>query len=177
MLGLGDVLLFFGILLALGIALPGLLLAWTLLFPATIERARHHIQTTPWRCGAVGLAWLLVGSLVIAILLGAPSGVTKLLGWLLLFAMLAQASLGAAGIAALMGQRMRQAGMQTSASGALLRGAIALELAVIVPLIGWFIVLPLATICALGAASLALRRRPRVAAAVQQEAVHVAHTS
>jgi hypothetical protein len=158
-MNMGDVFAVFGGMLALGIALPGLLLAWSLLFPATIERARLRLEGMPWRCFWLGLAVLLAAGLPLAILFRVPAGPVQLVGWVGSFILLALASAGAAGLAALMGERLRGVGLATSAPGALLRGAVALELAAIFPLIGWFIVIPLATICSLGAVVFALLRR------------------
>jgi hypothetical protein len=165
---MGDVFAIFGGLLAIGIALPGLLLAWSLILPATVERARGRLEGAPWRCFWIGLAGLLVSGLPLVVLFNVPAGPLQLIGWIGLFALLALASIGAAGLAALMGQRLRSVGLHASAPGALLRGAIALELAAVFPLIGWFVVIPIATICVLGAALLAMiRRGPRAAADLQ----------
>jgi hypothetical protein len=158
-MNMGDVFAVFGGMLALGIALPGLLLAWSLLFPTTVERARLRLERTPWRCFWLGLITLLVIGLPLAILFNVPAGPVQLVGWVGSFVLLALASVGAAGLAALMGERLRRVGLAASAPGALLRGALALELAAIFPLIGWFIVIPLATICSLGAMAFALLRR------------------
>ena len=161
-MNMGDVFAVFGGMLALGIALPGLLLAWSLLVPATVERARLRLERTPWRCFWLGLATLLAIGLPLVVLFNIPAGTVQLLGWVGSFILLALASVGAAGLAALMGERLRGVGLAASAPGALLRGAVALELAAVFPLIGWFIVVPLAAICSLGAVMFALlRRRPR----------------
>ena len=173
-MNLGDVFAFFGILLALGIALPGLLVAWALLVPATVERARVRLHDTPGRCVWFGSAVLVAALIPIARLIGLRAGLLQFGGWLGLCVLLACASLGAAGIAALMGERLRAAGLAVSAPGALVRGAVALELAAICPLIGWFLVIPLTTVGALGAAGFALLHwAPRtVAAPPRVEATH-----
>jgi hypothetical protein len=158
-MNMGDVFAFFGAMLAIGIALPGLLLAWALLCPMTVERARMRLERTPWRCFWLGLAGLLVCAPPLMILLNVPAGSVKFVGWAGIFILFAFASIGATGLAALMGDRLRGVGLAISVPGALLRGAVALELAAIFPLIGWFIVIPLTTICALGAAGFALLRR------------------
>ena len=51
---MADISAVFGILLFLGIAFPGLLTAWYLLFPATVERVRLRLDRTPWQCFFVG---------------------------------------------------------------------------------------------------------------------------
>ena len=65
-------------------------------------------------------------------------------------------------MAALMGERLRAGSGAVSAAGGMVRGAIALELAVVVPVIGWFVVLPLGTVAMVGAATFAIVRwQPR----------------
>jgi hypothetical protein len=89
------------------------------------------------------------------------------MGFIAVLGLLAFTSLGAAGLATLMGQRLHHLGLNSSAAGATIRGAVALELAAAFPLIGWFIFIPLAFIVALGATLFALlgwmpRATPRV---------------
>lgn len=155
-MNMGDVFAIFGALLAIGIALPGLLLAWSLLFNSTVERARVRLQYTPWRCFWFGVAGLALGALPILILFNIPGGIFRLFGSIGIFLLLTFASLGASGLASLMGDRLRGGGVAVSRSGALLRGAVALELAAAFPLVGWFAVIPIAAICSLGAAGFAL---------------------
>jgi len=72
----------------------------------------------------------------------------------LLFGSLALASLGASGLADLMGRRlMLKVGPGGSLLAGFLRGAVALELASAFPGIGWFLVIPLGTVAAFGAAT------------------------
>src|SRR5262245_37573856 len=108
---MGDVFAIFGGLLAIGIALPGLLLAWSLFLPATVERVRGRLEAAPWRCFWIGLAGLLVSGLLVAALFTRSAGPVQLVGWIGLFVLLALASIGASGLAMLMGQRLRSIGL------------------------------------------------------------------
>lgn len=156
---MADILAIFGILLTLGIVFPGMLAAWWLLFPATVERARLRLDHTPWPCFWLGGIVAIVLAIPIAFLLALPSGLTKFVGASLLVLVLAIAGLGAAGLAAKMGRSLaRRAGDGLSPAGAFVRGAVSLELAAAFPFIGWFLVIPLATIAALGATAFALFR-------------------
>lgn len=172
---MADVSGIFGILLALGLVFPGLLTAWWLLFPATVERARVRLDRSPWPCFWLG--GVLTAGLVIPIvvLLALPLGPAKLAGWTLIFASLGIASLGAAGLAAKMaGQIERVSGPTTSKLSAFVRAAVALELAAAFPLIGWVIVIPLATVTSLGATAFALMRWSPTRAAEPTPAAPVA---
>jgi hypothetical protein len=163
---MADVLAVFGTLLMLGIVFPGLLIAWWLLFPATVERARQRLVRMPRRCLWFGGVAAGLVSLPIIILLSVPAGPAQLTGSVLGLGTLAFAGLGAAGLADELGQRLaRQSNGHLSPAGAFIRGAVVLELAAAFPAIGWFILIPIVTAAAFGAAVLALiRRGPKPAA-------------
>jgi hypothetical protein len=153
---MADVSAIFGILLSLGIVFPGLLTAWWLMFPATVERARLRLDRTPWQCfwlGGVAGAGLVIP---IAVLLALRLGPARLAGWGLISLVLAVASLGAAGLAAKMAHPLQQDG--GNRLGSFVRAAVALELAAAFPFLGWLIVVPLTIVTTLGAAIFALLR-------------------
>ena len=156
---MADISAVFGILLTLGIIFPGLLTAWWLLFPATVERARLRLDRTPWLCLFIGGLVTAMLVIPITILLVIPNGAAKLAGWSLVAIVLTVASLGAAGLAAKMGDRLsRRSSSAYTPVGAFVRGAVALELAAAFPVIGWFIIIPLLTVVAIGATAFALLR-------------------
>jgi hypothetical protein len=154
---MADISAIFGTLLIFGIAFPGLLTAWWLLFPATVERAQTRLDQTPWQCFWFGGILTAVVVIPAVILLVLPFGPAQFLGWTLIVLTLAVSSLGSAGIAAKMGQRLAQQSTASPAA-AFVRGAIALELAVFFPLLGWLLVFPLTIVTALGATGFALLR-------------------
>jgi hypothetical protein len=153
---MADISAVFGILLTLGIVFPGLLTAWRLLFPAAVDRARARLELTPWRCfwlGGVATALLVVP---VVVLLSLPFGPAKLAGWALMLTAMAVASLGAAGLAARMGERLKGLSPAQTPLGAFVRGAVALELAAAFPVVGWFFFIPLTLVTVLGATIFAL---------------------
>ncbi len=158
-MSLGDVFLIFGLMLAIGIALPGMLLALFLLFPGIVESSRGRLQTTPWQCFGTGILIIVAGVFGLGVLLSSPNAFTQLLGWAGLLLLISLASLGTAGLVALMGERLMGVGLNLSKPSAMVRGAIALELAAIFPILGWFLVIPLVVVCTIGAAGLALFAR------------------
>lgn len=165
-MNLGDVFAIFGLLLVLGVALPGMLLTWALLFPRTVQRARVRLQQTPGRSFGLGVGLLLLAVPVLTVCFVVPLPIFRLVGWLGICMLLLLSSLGGAGLALLMGDRLRSAGLDAPQPVALLRGAIALELALFFPIIGWFVALPVALLCGLGAATFGLLRwspRPTLA--------------
>lgn len=156
---MADVYAVFGTLLALGISFPGLLLAWSLLFPGSVASAGERFRLTPGRTFLLGLAAVFVAALPIVLLMALPFGPAKLLGSILLMACLAGAGIGAAGIAGSMGDRLEQrAGWPSGGLRGFLGGAVALELAAVFPFLGWFLVIPVTIIFSLGAALFGLLR-------------------
>jgi len=154
---MADVYAVFGTLIGLGIAYPGMLTAWWLMFPRLVGRASGRLEHTPWRCLAMGGGLALPLGIVVGMLLSMPYGAVQFLGGTLLFGSLALASLGASGLADLMGRRLtNKVGPGGSLLAGFLRGAVALELASAFPGIGWFLVIPLGTVAAFGAATFAV---------------------
>jgi uncharacterized protein involved in cysteine biosynthesis len=171
---MADISAVFGILLSLGIVFPGLLTAWRLLFPATVERAQLRLEHTPWRCFWLGGVLVAVLVVPIVVLLALPFGPAKLAGWVLIVAGLGFASLGAAGLAAKMAGQLARSSPGLSAPGAFVRAAVALELAAAFPVLGWFVAIPLITVTALGATVFALLHSVPAQARVQADVVAMA---
>jgi hypothetical protein len=156
---MADVYAVFGTLIALGIAYPGMLVAWRLLFPELVDRAQSRVSTSPWGSLGIGIAAGIPVILLSVFLLSAPGPVGKFLGLLIAVLGFGFASLGASGLAAGMGIQLNQlAGGRYSIPGAHVRGALALELSAIFPFIGWLVVFPISTLICFGALLRALFR-------------------
>jgi hypothetical protein len=153
---MADVFAVFGTLLALGIALPGLLLTWRLLLPKIVIRAQQRLGQTPWQCFFAGGVILVAYLVPVIILLNLPLGVFKAAGGGAIFGLVAMTSVGAAGLAGLMGERLQNLGLSSSVPGATIRGAVAMGLAAVFPVVGWFIFIPVTFIMATGATVFAL---------------------
>ncbi|KAA3647876.1 MAG: hypothetical protein DWQ07_02500 [Chloroflexi bacterium] len=150
---MSDVFAIFGTLLALGIAFPGMLTAWWLLFPKAVEGASSRVARNPWI--TLGLGLLVSGILTVPvfILFAISLPFTSFLGAVLLFGLLGFAGIGAAGITAHMAERLRSnSDEELSKAGAFVRAAVAFELAAAFPILGWFVVIPLSIIISMGAA-------------------------
>ena len=152
---MADISAIFFILLILGIAFPAMLTAWWLLFPSVVARSQVRVEKTITRTFWMGLIIVIALGIPIVILLALPFGPAKFLGWILLAASLALSSIGSAGIAAHLANRLNQRSNVT-ALGAFVRGAVVLELAAFFPVIGWFFLWPFLFIVAFGATAFAL---------------------
>src|SRR4051812_15426133 len=134
---MADISAVFGILFLIGIAFPGMLSTLWLLFPATVERARLRLERTPWQCFWLGGVITALVIVPVVILLALPFGPAKFIGWSIVTIVLALSNIGSAGMAAKMGQRLGDQSAHSSPVGAFVRGALALELAIIFPVFGW----------------------------------------
>lgn len=166
---MSDMIAIFGVLLIIGLGFPALLFLVWLTFPTTVDRAQQRIAQTPWRCFWLGVGIALAITMPILVLLNLP-GAGQLLGSLLLLLSLTSATIGAAGIAAYLGERIGTRNQGATEQGAtiphrrFLSGATTLELAIAFPIIGWLIALPITLLLALGATTFALLRwRPKMA--------------
>ena len=160
---MADISAIFFILLILGVAFPALLAAWWLLFPKLIQRTQTRVEKSLGATFWLGVIVVIALVVPIVILMALPIGPAKSLAWILLGASLTVSSIGSAGIAAHLGERMKQTGNSYSPLNAFLRGAVILELAAFFPLIGWlFVWIPL-LITSFGATAFALLNwMPRV---------------
>jgi hypothetical protein len=85
--------------------------------------------------------------------------VMRLLGVAIALLLGSAMTVGASGLAQMMGRRI--AGMSDGATewGGLVRGSLAFSLACLVPIIGWMLFLPIVTILSMGAGIVALAAR------------------
>jgi hypothetical protein len=154
---IGDVLAAIAALGALGVCAGATLLLAALAFPERTQRAEQAITTAPSRCLGRGLCVLVVVGFVALALEHSPAGPARLLGDALWAGLFLIALLGGAGIARIIGERIQRIGTQMAPFAALTRGASLCVLAGFLPIIGWFLVTPLAILIALGGAFTALR--------------------
>lgn len=163
MLIVGDVLAVVAGIISACAALSLLLAGMALLFGRRAAAARETLERTPGRSLLLGAALALTAGAVALVLLNLPSGLLKLIGWALLLGLFFVSALGGSGLALLVGERVREKAPDLSAYGALTRGAMLVVVAGLVPLLGWFLLMPLTLLATLGAGAQALLRRPRPA--------------
>ncbi len=174
---MADISAIFFILLIISIAFPSMLAAWWLLFPSLIARAQIRVEKSSARSFWVGLVIVIAVSIPTVILMALPIGPAKFLGWILLAASFAFSSIGSAGIAAHLGERMKNAGNNYTPLSAFLRGAVILELATFFPVLGWFFIWPVALVTAFGATGFALLNwMPREKTQISSATTSPSHT-
>ena len=165
---------FFVVVLVLGVlvALTGYFLFARSLFPAFVSRSEQAWTERPISTMALGLP---VSALLVALsvlLLNAPVGALRVFGFATMGLSLGFVFAGTAGLAARIGRGLLAPSDAEKPGLAMFRGGIVLELTMLFPILGWFLVAPLAIVGGAGAASLALLRRSARAV----PAPHVVHS-
>lgn len=146
----GITLILLGALAALG----GLQLFVAGTFPGVVGQASRNLRTKDaplWVVVLVGLG-VVGATFSLALIIGLLPGAAKVLA---LLPVLVIAVIHAAGLAAVshtVGTNLGSALDRRAPSRRLLRGAIASELAYVIPVLGWFFLLPIALIVGSGAA-------------------------
>ena len=168
---MSDVYAIFGTLLALGIAFPGMLTAFWLLFPAIVEKTETRIESAPWKSFWLGIGAAIGVGVPVVVLFNLPLGGLQFLGFMILLLALGISTFGAAGIALLMGRRIHKhsdQGLSTTKSFVL--GGIALALAAAFPIVGWFLVIPASLFISFGSSLFVLFRQPEPSGQIAESA-------
>jgi hypothetical protein len=133
------------------LALQGLWLSGRALAPAGFERAISQCREHPLKSFFTGLGLTLLTA-VAAIVTSKAAGPGQALAIALIGAWVLLSSLGVSGLATLVGERLPSPVDARRPWRRTVRGGVVLELAFLFPIVGWFIVLPLALILGAGAA-------------------------
>jgi hypothetical protein len=138
------------------LSLQGLWLVCRALWPNRVEKAAV-------RCEKNGVAAFFVGLLVSGLILlvatvggktlGAPG---QMAGFILLFFWVIISGVGTAGFVTHIGRRLQSPADADRPWRATIRGGVALELACLIPVLGWFGILPISLIIGAGAMTLTL---------------------
>ena len=146
---IADVMTWVAVIAGVLAAFPGFWLTLRGLFPqfheACAQRATRNLVVPFF----VGVPFVVAVVIAVSALgkLGGPGGVALVL---LISLTLSVAHTGVAGLVTTLGRRMPSPTDTERPWKATLRGAIALELAYLMPIVGWFLLLPLTTIIGIG---------------------------
>lgn len=142
-----------------------------LMLPGPVERARMRVERKPVACFFWGALILgITAVLTLNMIAGGRPGPVQLLGWLVAGPMLAGSIVGGSAISQLLAGRIRAQMQGDSHMLALVGGALCTTLASILPVIGWFVFLPVVGAISIGAGTPSLFKRHRVADSRQQTA-------
>ncbi len=142
-----------------------------LMLPGPVERARERVERKPVACFFWGALILAVTAAVsLNLIAGGRPGPVQLLGWIVAGPMLAGSIVGGAAFSQLLAGRI-QARQRTEAPMlALVGGALCTTLASLLPVIGWFVFIPVVGMISIGSGFPALFKRRRGADSRQQTA-------
>lgn len=150
---MADVIAILSSLVLLGTGLPALMLLITIIFPKATLQISEIIARKPIRSAGRGLLTLILMLIVVTFLSVMPLGPIKLLSFFILMGMLSSVMIGAAGLINLLGNRFQQFTGLKQATVNNLIVAVIFEFTLILPFIGWFVILPLTALMMFGAAS------------------------
>jgi hypothetical protein len=155
-----------------GLALAGagfacLAVILSLLKPGALERAGGRAIERPVVSASLGLFVFFASTVVWGALLKIPFPPARLLAVAGILSAFCLAALGGAGLASRLGRAYAGRTGSTASLDDVLRGVFLLEGAALLPIVGWFVVLPAAFLVCLGAGFHAVlrRRSPQAAAA------------
>lgn len=156
MFGIADVYTVFFLVLGILIAFPGMMSIIIFGLPKLASRSQVRIEQTPIASFLVGLPVAGIGGTMAAGLMGS-GGPLAAMGVVLAVILILFSLAGAAGMVLLIGRRMFGEA-RTIPLKPVLMGALAYELAILFPIIGWVFFLPLLFVLTTGAGLFSLVR-------------------
>jgi len=147
---MADTMAIFFTVMGLLIACPGLWLLCRGLWPKAVESARADCAKTLWKPFLVGIP-VTGAAIFLAAMLGKlpqPFGGISAVGDICLF--IIYASAGVSGLATVVGERLPSPVDAQCPWKATIRGGVILELSYLLPILGWFVLLPASIIIGAG---------------------------
>jgi hypothetical protein len=164
MVTIGDSFAVVAILGGICLSAWAMILSVALIFPGKANHARSRLVNKPWASFFTGFGiWATVGFVSVA-LIGNPFPLAKLMGWMVFMTLAAIAAVGSAGLANLASERLRTLAPDMTPYAATAKSAAVIVVAGLVPVLGWFLIIPFLTFAATGAGIQALMLREPVTA-------------
>lgn len=157
MLVLGDIAAIVALFAGGAFAVWGAIMLIGLLLGERTKRASNTIQRSPWGTFFIGLVAFIPAGAVSFFLLAVPNPVVRFAGVMVLGAVLIISTLGMAGLARALADRIRGEAQEQNGYWALSRAAIIITAVCILPFVGWLLFAPLAIIFGFGAGVTSLR--------------------
>ena len=156
---LADTMAIFLVVLGFMLALPGLWLLCRGLWPNRVNRAALTCGKSLYRPFLVGLPVTLVAIVLALASKSMPGPLGSIWAGAIICLYLMQASVGVAGLATCIGERLASATDTGRAWRATMRGSTVLVLTYLLPILGWFVIIPASFIVGSGSAALSLLNR------------------
>ncbi|MBC8138047.1 MAG: hypothetical protein H8F28_19370 [Fibrella sp.] len=169
----GDVLAITLLIVVTVVTLWAGIVAFTVVFSRRAQMAANALTDTPGKQIGIGALVALISGTLSVVLMG-RGGPIAALGFAILAAALAVAVLGSAGLALAIAVRLRELDARYSPLSATTRGAALAVAAGLIPIIGWFFLMPAALFASLGAGFTAMRTKKQTAPQSEPQAIPVA---
>ncbi len=161
MITIGDSFAVVALLAGICLSAWALIMAIALVFPSRARFARTRLVNRPWAAFFAGLGIWAIPGVVSGAMLASPIPAAKILGWMGILALLSVAAVGSAGLATLAGERLRGMAPDQTVFASLSKSAAYIVIAGIVPVLGWFLIVPFVIFASTGAGFTALVMRDR----------------
>lgn len=152
---MADVFTVFFIILGLWLALPALCLVLRAAWPGLTERSQRQIERHGWRSFFAGLGFGVPAFFLVAVV-GSLPGAAKPIALVLGAGAFLYAFAGISGLVTHLGQRLGSPQDDARPWLATIRGAVCLEMAGTIPILGWFLICPVVLVMGAGATTIAL---------------------
>jgi len=160
---MADTMSIFFVILGMMLAFPGLWLLCRGLWPKAVATAADRCRKNLWSSFLVGLPITIVMIVVTRILFSVLGPVGKIAGVGVVCLYMLQAHTGVSGLATSIGHRLLSPLDEQRPWRSTLRGGVVLELTYLLPILGWFVILPASIIIGSGAATLGWLSKLRLA--------------
>ena len=159
---MADTMSSFFVILGMLLAFSGLWLLCRGLWPEAVASAAERCGKRLWPSFLAGLPSTIIMIVLAKFLFSVLGPVGKIAGVGVVCIYMLHAHTGVSGLATAIGRRLPSSLDEQSAWRATLRGGIVLELTYLLPILGWFVVLPASIIIGSGATNLGFLSRLRV---------------
>jgi hypothetical protein len=156
---IGDILAVIAAVLLVAASWAATLLMTALLFRTAVARARNRLIQSPGKCIGFGLAATLMAGFA-GLALAHHPGPMRLAAYALWSVLALVAAIGSAAVVDLMASRIDGIGTEMAPFARLTRAAALYVGAGFVPIVGWFLVMPIATLATIGAGLVSVRKEP-----------------
>jgi hypothetical protein len=159
---MADTMSVFFVILGMLLAFSGLWLLCRGLWPDAVMLAAERCRKRLWPSFLAGIPTTILMLVLSKILFSVLGPVGKIAGCGVICLYMLQAHTGVSGLATAIGGRLSSPLDEQSPWRATLRGGIALELTYLLPILGWFVVLPASIIIGSGAVNLGFLSKLKV---------------
>jgi hypothetical protein len=132
-----------------------------LMLPNPVERAQQRIQRRPYASFFIGLAFGVAGAVIASFFLRA-AGPWTLIGYALMAPVFASGVVGGGAFTRILAERIKPHQKNESGITALVGGAFLTTAATLLPVIGWFMFLPLIGFMSIGAGLMGIVSKRRI---------------